>query len=432
MKNERGQAMVLVVFAIVGMLAIAGLAIDGGRLHAQRRQVQNAADAAAMAGARALLQSRIDECEDDASSLNDIDDAVGQAILQYAQKNGVDHTVAVGDVEAWYVDADGNHVERAGAHWLEQSELDRTTGVEVTVTLTDTTTFLKVVGQNDMVAGGEATAMFGPVTQVGGGILPIGVPLVVVEALDPGEQFHILETNNPDGGSFCTDPDNMDTCVGGADDNAHRGWLNFNYIYNTEYTKQSDHHYRTFERNVSNQGCGDDPDISTDDGVKGWAGEDKNPKDGVADCPYPHSVFAGTPPDDDGTTYIDGDFIHGDPGARDISAQNVDNTYSPGEQIAYAPIFDHIYMSDYMDDRDDEFPDPEGIQWPQAGGYLYHIVGFVGIDIIDYEKGGGTNAIVGKFDSAILGGGEFTPGFGPAAGSGDPCSATVYGLSLWE
>ena len=430
MQNERGQAMVLVVFAIIGMLTVAGLAIDGGRLHSQRRQVQNAADAAALAGARALLQNRIEECQDDTISLNEIDDVVGQAILDFTRQNGVDYDAAA-DIRAWYVDADGNPVERAGARWLDANELDDTAGINVTLALTDSTTFMKIVGRNTMVAEGEATAMFGPVTQIGGGMLPIGVPLDVVEALEPGERFHILETNNHEGGSFCTDPNDTDTCVGDpASHNAHRGWLNFNFIYNTAHTAQSHPHYRTFENNVPNRGCGSDPTVSTDDGLKGWAGEDSD-GDGVADCPYPHSIFAGRPPDDDGTRYVDGDFIHGQPGARDKSAQNVDETYSG--TLAYAPIFDHIYMSDYMADN---FTAPEGIDWPRAGGgghaFLYHIVGFVGMEIIDYDKSGGTKAIIGEFDSAIVGEGEFSPGFGPNVGESDPCAATVYGLALWE
>lgn len=47
----RGQALVLMVIAIVAMLAVAGLIIDGGNAFAQQRGTQNGADAAAEAGA---------------------------------------------------------------------------------------------------------------------------------------------------------------------------------------------------------------------------------------------------------------------------------------------------------------------------------------------------------------------------------------------
>lgn len=54
MKNlpsERGQAIVLIVLAIFGLLGMAALGIDLGQLYATRRNAQNAADAAALAAA---------------------------------------------------------------------------------------------------------------------------------------------------------------------------------------------------------------------------------------------------------------------------------------------------------------------------------------------------------------------------------------------
>ncbi len=46
---ERGQSLVLIVLVIVGMLGFAALAVDGGRLLAERRRAQSAADSAALA-----------------------------------------------------------------------------------------------------------------------------------------------------------------------------------------------------------------------------------------------------------------------------------------------------------------------------------------------------------------------------------------------
>jgi hypothetical protein len=56
MVSERGQVMVLLVLAIVGLLAFTALAIDGGMVYSDRRTAQNAADAAALAGAGAAAQ----------------------------------------------------------------------------------------------------------------------------------------------------------------------------------------------------------------------------------------------------------------------------------------------------------------------------------------------------------------------------------------
>ena len=52
--DESGQVLVIVALGIIGLLAVVGLAIDGGHVYQERRAMQNAADAAALAGARAL------------------------------------------------------------------------------------------------------------------------------------------------------------------------------------------------------------------------------------------------------------------------------------------------------------------------------------------------------------------------------------------
>jgi len=48
-KSENGQALVLIVLAIVGLFGFAALAVDVGQVYAARRNAQNAADAAALA-----------------------------------------------------------------------------------------------------------------------------------------------------------------------------------------------------------------------------------------------------------------------------------------------------------------------------------------------------------------------------------------------
>jgi hypothetical protein len=68
MKNktrmENGQALILMVLSFVGLLGMTALAIDGGRIYADRRYVQNRADAASVAGA-ARAASDFKEVQDD-------------------------------------------------------------------------------------------------------------------------------------------------------------------------------------------------------------------------------------------------------------------------------------------------------------------------------------------------------------------------------
>lgn len=54
--SERGQAVILIALAVVGLIGLTALAVDGGNIYAERRRAQNAADAtvldAALAKAR--------------------------------------------------------------------------------------------------------------------------------------------------------------------------------------------------------------------------------------------------------------------------------------------------------------------------------------------------------------------------------------------
>jgi len=57
MKSERGQALILIALAIVVLIGMTGLALDGGMALADRRSSQNAADNAALAAAYSILAS---------------------------------------------------------------------------------------------------------------------------------------------------------------------------------------------------------------------------------------------------------------------------------------------------------------------------------------------------------------------------------------
>ncbi len=56
--DERGAAMVLVALWLVALVSVSGLVADGGTLLAERRALQNLADAAAAAGAMQLDEPR--------------------------------------------------------------------------------------------------------------------------------------------------------------------------------------------------------------------------------------------------------------------------------------------------------------------------------------------------------------------------------------
>lgn len=426
MKNERGQAMVLVVFAIVGMLAIAGLAIDGGRLHAQRRQTQNAADAAAIAGARELLQIRVDACGGSMPSANTIDDAVAQAIVNFAGQNDVVQDGTTGNIEAWYVKAVGDDAQdvcQAGTHALTSSDLDDITGVRVSMTTTDTTTFMKIMGRDDMAAVGNATAMIGPVIdpKPAGPILPYAIPDEVVYDMEPGDEF-LVDTS----GAFCKedDPNNCSEDMADAEANSQRGWLNFDYIYNMEHPDESngDIYWRTRKSTFNAAGL----------------------KDYITNPDTVPPILPGTPPNpwpvtDPSTTdyYIDGDFIVGEGGEKQSAMREIYNEYA-GE-IVYAPIFDLVYGTDYMiGNSPSPFPVPKdrpegGYGWPSnfnKNSYFYHIIGFVALEICDPDADpdcdNNEKRLKGAFESVIIGQAEIDPT------QSVNCTLQFNAVMLWE
>ena len=75
-KLERGQIIPIVVVALIALIALAALILDGGALMSNRRAAQNAADAAALAGARVLCRQ-----------YNAADDDIEAAINQYIEVN---------------------------------------------------------------------------------------------------------------------------------------------------------------------------------------------------------------------------------------------------------------------------------------------------------------------------------------------------------
>ena len=54
--SERGQAIVLIVLAMIVLLGFTALAVDGSMVYSDRRWAQNVADASALAGAAAAAQ----------------------------------------------------------------------------------------------------------------------------------------------------------------------------------------------------------------------------------------------------------------------------------------------------------------------------------------------------------------------------------------
>lgn len=157
--TERGQTIVLVTLLMVGLLAFTGLAIDGGTAFLERRRMQNAADAAALAGAQQIAGYRAG---------NEVTDAdVARAVNRFAEANGVQDTNdAAGDetndnVFARYVDEDNNVLGEVGEGLPDEGLPDEATGVVVDVKIERPARFMQLVGIRAVPASAASLAQTG-------------------------------------------------------------------------------------------------------------------------------------------------------------------------------------------------------------------------------------------------------------------------------
>lgn len=400
--KEQGQTVVVVAFAIIALLAFAGLAIDGGTAYLNRRRMQNAADAAALAGTHRLAEII---CNHSAGN----DAAIQAEVIDYALRNGVDDASGV---VATYVKFENNTL----AHYNPEVYVGSgyipvgATGIAVTTTITRPTYFLNLIGQSTGAATASATAVTGPLL-VSGGLRPIGLPVEVIQDLGPGDNFTVNMENNCD----------EDNCTvryirrdGRNVTHAHRGWLNLHYVWNQGEAPQG------FPRAI-------DPNIGT-----GWGGPQHaglmdwmlNPPNIVlyADCPWNQTCGFG-------------DYIAAKPGL-DWGALTGGGNPSLCEQISneisILPIFDAVPRCET------EIPDPKppcSHQGGQSVGYAYHIVGFSAVYITGCDQGaGGVHNIHMEMRQTILGSGQVSTslaeGFDPNGEGG--CRYNLQVVTLWR
>lgn len=92
--DERGQAIVLVALFMIGLVAVVGLVADGGVVFAQRRDLQNVADAAAVAAAMQIDERAYRESGGATVVLDEA--AARRVALEYlADENDLTYSVAV-------------------------------------------------------------------------------------------------------------------------------------------------------------------------------------------------------------------------------------------------------------------------------------------------------------------------------------------------
>jgi hypothetical protein len=176
-RAERGLTFPILALSLVGLFGFAGLVTDGAHAFAERRQVQNAADAAALAGANALNEHQVDGAP--ATSIH-------AAAVQAAGDNGVD----AADVVCELVRSSGPTQVCPTASNHLGVPADAFT-VRVTVDDRHPTTFMRVLGTDEFEVGALAAAAIRAATLENAPFMVCGVdrdlpqPLLVDNGGDP-------------------------------------------------------------------------------------------------------------------------------------------------------------------------------------------------------------------------------------------------------
>lgn len=140
-KSEKGQALVLIALAAVGLFAFAALAIDGSRVFSDRRHAQNAADTAALAAALAKIRTPdYPPYTPDAPNIAAVDAAIDRA-----RTNGYE-TDADSLVEVHFCDEVGLTPPCEGLPASADTPEEQSEYIQVVIKLSTRTTFGRIVG----------------------------------------------------------------------------------------------------------------------------------------------------------------------------------------------------------------------------------------------------------------------------------------------
>jgi hypothetical protein len=155
--SERGQALIMIVFAAVGLFAFAALAIDGSRVFSDRRHAQNAADTAALAAALAQVRGG---------------DYVTAATVR-AESNGFTSSNSIVEVNLCNVTGLNPPCEGlpAGA--------DASQYIQIVIRLNTPTTFARILGWQ------EVPSVVSAIARASGGASPVSFQSPAVSALSP-------------------------------------------------------------------------------------------------------------------------------------------------------------------------------------------------------------------------------------------------------
>lgn len=163
--RTRGQALIIVTLAFIILVGFLGLALDGANAFGQRRRVSNAADAASLAAARALVAVK---------AAGDNGAAINSAVEEYL--------VGVNRIDPSRSSWRASYISRFDPDTIMGQVDDHTAppsdagGVRIDLTFSFDTSFMRLLGQRTLSVGTTSTSIFGPLgTAVGDDLFPIAI-----------------------------------------------------------------------------------------------------------------------------------------------------------------------------------------------------------------------------------------------------------------
>ena len=141
--SESGQALVIIAFAVLGLVALTALAIDSGNVYSDRRNAQNAADTAVMAGALSYVRT-----------INW--STATTAALQRAQNNGYNNDGTSNTVEVHNPPIEGPYAD------CGNTEFNCVEYIQVIITSNVDTYFAPIVGITELTNRVSAVARVEP------------------------------------------------------------------------------------------------------------------------------------------------------------------------------------------------------------------------------------------------------------------------------
>lgn len=347
-RSEEGQSLVFIALVLLGLLAFLGLAVDGGNIYLQRRNVQNAADGAALAGAVAMAQNRV---------IGMTEAGLCGIIQDYAVRR---HLSDLNLLEIYYTPTS----QRVNCSELPVPGLPGVNGVEVVTGRRFGSFVSQVIGRNEFLVRAKARAQFGPAKAVIGA-QPISVHISQVPPATqrdkPELAYHIWT-------------DDKGTPGVGDITGAGRGWIDLDCNWPNK-CNHSESDIKEWMKDGYQQPIASKYELQSAPGVR--AASLKDP------YVYPGKILL-LPVYDYVRAYTN------DPtcDSRPENHQEEGGEYDPGwrwDQCHDNPAYGDVYIDTYTDD-------------PRlAGSYYYHIVSFAAFMVTGTTTQGSNKSIDGYF-----------------------------------